>query len=276
MVDVSWAKALLKLEEYVFKILTPNGSGTGFLILISGDLYGIATSYHVIEHEYTWEEPIKIQHFSTGKQVLLKTPDDRFIFPYPDEDLAFILFPKGDLILPTKTLEMIRSEKHVRKGVQMGWCGFPNIASTTLCFFTGHVSAFLESSGAYLVDGVAINGVSGGPAFTVRKNTPRLCGVVAAYIANRATGETLPGVCLIRDVAPYQETLSNLKSIEEAEKQAKSESLEQQQGKGPQKPKSEEPPKKKVMKKKRPKKKKVVKKKTLKKKMVKKKVKKTS
>jgi len=227
MADVTWAKALEKLEEYIFKMLTPTGVGTGFLISLSGNICGIATAFHVVEHEYDWEEPIKIQHYRTGKQVLLRKPD-RVIFPYSNQDLAFILFPQGEFELPTKMLKMKPSDKYVRQGVQMGWCGFPNIASSQLCFFTGHVSALLQSTGSYLVDGVAINGVSGGPAFTVHDESPHICGVVSAYIANRATGETLPGVCLIRDVAPYQDLLSRLESLEQAKETAKAETAEQE------------------------------------------------
>ncbi len=220
MSDVKWAKAIEQLEAYMFKILTPRGTGSGFLISKSGKIFGIATALHVIEHEYEWEEPIKIFHYSTKKQkILLK--QDRVIFTHPNEDLAFILFPNENMELPDEMLTRIPFDKYIRQGIQMGWCGFPAVASDTLCFFTGHVSAYLEKIGSYLVDGVAINGVSGGPAFTIREGAPRLCGVVSAYIPNRVTGESLPGVCVIRDVAPYQETLNQLSSLEKAAEEAK-------------------------------------------------------
>ncbi len=68
----------------------------------------------------------------------------------------------------------------------------------------GNVSAWLQDESAYLVDGVAINGVSGGPAFVYEEDTPALLvGVVTAYIPNRATGEALPGVSLVRAINPY-------------------------------------------------------------------------
>ncbi|MGA1980767.1 MAG: serine protease [Sedimentisphaerales bacterium] len=219
MVEFNWALALDKLRCYIFKILTPNGSGTGFLISLSGNVCGVATALHVIEHASEWEEPIKLQYHKTNKQILLKN-QDRVIYPYPDSDLAFILFSQGEFDLPAKMLKMKPSGRYVREGIQLGWCGFPCIAPSNLCFFTGHVSAYLEKEGSYLVDGVAINGVSGGPAFLLqpRDLDLHLCGVVSAYIANRATGETLPGVCLIRDVAPYQVLLAKLGSLDEAEK----------------------------------------------------------
>jgi hypothetical protein len=36
-------------------------------------------------------------------------------------------------------------------------------SGANLCFFAGNVSAWVAEQGAYLVDGVAINGVSSGP-----------------------------------------------------------------------------------------------------------------
>ena len=91
------------------------------------------------------------------------------------------------------------------------------MAPNDLCFFTGHVSSWLANEESYLIDGVAINGVSGGPAFS---NDPEFCGVVTAYIPNRATGESLPGVCLVRDVAPYEAKLNELQSLEEAQSES--------------------------------------------------------
>jgi hypothetical protein len=72
-----------------------------------------------------------------------------------------------------------------------------------------------------LVDGVAINGVSGGPAFLpVDKDQFILGGMVSAYIPNRATGESLPGVCVVRSIGPYQEMLKEFKTIEQAQIEA--------------------------------------------------------
>ena len=78
----------------------------------------------------------------------------------------------------------------------------PAIEPDTLCFFAGTVSARQTNRKAYLIDGVAINGVSGGPVF--HSPTPdevQIIGCVSAYHANRATGETLPG--LLRGAVTY-------------------------------------------------------------------------
>jgi hypothetical protein len=63
------------------------------------------------------------------------------------------------------------------------------------------------------VDGVAINGVSGGPAFIREK---MLVGVVAAYIPNRATGEPFPGLAVVRGVEQFHELAESFRSIDEA------------------------------------------------------------
>jgi len=83
-------------------------------------------------------------------------------------------------------------------------------------FLSGRVSYFLQDEHAYLVDGVAINGVSGGPTFFLAGPGLFIIGVVSAYIANRATGETLPGLSVVRDVTHFQQLLKDLTSLDEA------------------------------------------------------------
>jgi hypothetical protein len=82
------------------------------------------------------------------------------------------------------------------------------------------VSAWVQEMSAYFVDGVAINGVSGGPAFaSYGDDTLEIIGVVSAYIPNRVTGETLPGLGIIRDVYQFHELLKRIRSFEEAKAQ---------------------------------------------------------
>lgn len=224
MADKSWAACLNVIKPYVYKIFTPHGSGTGFQLSYAQNkqLVGIATAWHVVDHAHNWEEPIKLVHYKTDDTRIIRAAD-RVIFAYPETDLAFILLTVGDLPVNTKDLEMIAPGRRVKQGVHMGWCGFPVVAPNDLCFFTGHMSSWLSNQKSYLVDGVAINGVSGGPAFTSTSGGPRICGVVSAYVPNRATGEALPGVCVIRDVSPYQDALKAVSSLEEAAEKAKEE-----------------------------------------------------
>ncbi len=227
-----WFKPLKSIIPYIFRISTPYGSGTGFQILYSQaeGFCGIATAYHIIKRAYEWEENIKITHHSSNKTIVLRK-GDRAIFLYPEKDLAFILFRKNELPIETSEPTLIDSSKAARQGVEIAWCGFPAIAPPAeLCLFVGHVSCFLQKQDSYLVDGVAINGVSGGPAFYIGTETgdSKICGVITAYMPNRATGEILPGLCIVRPVEPYQDTFKNIRSFLDAQQKAKEQQKEAQ------------------------------------------------
>ena len=253
-----WFKPLQSLMPYIFQISTPYGKGTGFQVLYSKNkiFCGIATAYHVIQHAYEWEENIKIIHYDSGKTLVLRKKDkDRVLFVYPDKDLAFILFNKSHLPVKDGEPKLIGANRVLKRGVETAWCGFPSIApQNELCFFAGHISCCLESQDSYLVDGIAINGVSGGPAFFVRTKTGNMeiCGVISAYIPNRLTGETLPGLCIVRSVEPYQEVLKDLRSLDEAAQKAKEQEEVQKAALDNEEGKTEEvPPQKKKLPKKR-------------------------
>jgi len=229
MDDAMWAKALETLRNYIFKISTPETQGTGFLITRykSGPLCGIATAYHVIHHSHTWEEPIKIIHTASDKQVILRNPD-RFIFANPQMDIAITGFMNEDLDLPETELTLAPEGKYLKQGIQLGWVGYPALAPNHFSFFSGFISCYLNDQKAYLVDGVAINGVSGGPAFTViGKEKIHLIGLVSAYIPNRAAGESLPGVCFVVGMYSLYKIIKTIRSVEEARE--KVEQIEAQQ-----------------------------------------------
>jgi hypothetical protein len=90
-----------------------------------------------------------------------------------------------------------------------------------LCFFTGSISAFLRSEDCYLIDGVAINGVSGGPVFADDKELPEIIGTVSAYMPNRVGDATLPGLLRAQDISAYQETISRIRTLDEAREKEK-------------------------------------------------------
>jgi len=204
-----WADVLDQIQNYVVRVGTPVGSGTGFLIALSEkrEVVGIATALHVVRHAHEWGQPIRITHYPSGKTVLLQQAD-RSIHWNEKADFVLIRFAKGKLPLPDKPMVLAPRDKHIREGVELGWCGYPSIYPTKLCFFSGCVSAWLEHEEAYLIDGVAINGVSGGPAFS---HPLVIVGMVTAYIPSRATGESLPGVALIRAITPYIDLFEKLK-----------------------------------------------------------------
>lgn len=213
----SFADAVAVVTPYVVRLSTPGGTGTGFLVSRSmdGSFSGIATAAHVVDHAHYWEEPIRIEHALSGESVLLR-PDSRAVFVEEERDTAALLFDPAALPFPEGELPLIPEGLHLVAASAVGWLGFPAIAATTLCFFNGMVSAHLPADGAYLVDGVAINGVSGGPAFSLVDSELIVVGVVSAYMPNRATGETLPGLAVVRDVTQFQQLAATFESLDQA------------------------------------------------------------
>lgn len=220
MAQINWPEAVGILQAHVVKLSTPRGSGTGFVLPIApnSNVSIVATAAHVLDNAHYWEEPIRVQHDYSGKSLLLHA-NERAVFLKEERDTAALLFSKGSLPLPDTPVELVPDEKHLRIGHEVGWLGYPAVAATTLCFFSGRVSAWLETQRSYLVDGVAINGVSGGPAFHLHLEKPVVIGVVSAYIPNRATGETLPGLCVVRDVQQFQELSKEFATVKEAKTQ---------------------------------------------------------
>lgn len=73
-----------------------------------------------------------------------------------------------------------------------------------------------------MINGVAINGVSGGPVmYFTEVEGVQVVGSISAYISNSDTGETLPGLAIARDVSYLHDMISKIKSLDEASKQKK-------------------------------------------------------
>lgn len=216
---MDWDKAIEDLCPHIVRITTPDGSGTGFLVSHSAntDVVAIATAAHVVDRAHYWEQPIRIEHTTSGTSTLLRQ-DNRAIFLEEERDTAAIVFAKGDLKIPAKAFGLAPEGKTLKIGIEIGWLGYPAVYQQELCFFSGRVSRFAKRFNGYLVDGVAINGVSGGPAFWNGGNRITLIGVVSAYLVNRATGETLPGLSLVRNVDQFLGLSKLFKSVDEAKK----------------------------------------------------------
>lgn len=223
---MEWHDAIDKVKPYLFKIKTPDGYGTGFQIFYSKETntVGLATAYHVIEHSYQWHEPIKVVNHVKQKEQLLDY-DDRYINVLSNRDLAFIVFKYQDDDPIEEQLNRLPNNKRLKQGAHMGWCGFPSVSPNDLCFFTGYCSTWRDDTKSYLVDGVAINGVSGGPAIYITGNQVSICGVVTEYRPNVSGGAVLPGVCLIRDTGPFETVLKEYKKMDDDIKAAKEESV---------------------------------------------------
>lgn len=232
---MEWHDAIVKISPYIVRVSTPDGSGTGFLVSRSSEspLVAIATAVHVVEDADTWRQPIRIDHYASGEALLLDFNDREVIFEDSDDDTAAIMMDGSKLPLPQDVLPLIGEGKTKKVGVELGWVGFPAVSPGSLCFFSGRVSARLRANKTYLVDGVAINGVSGGPAFSCAGDSVDVVGVVSAYIPNRATGETLPGLAVVQHVQQFQWLAKELKNLDEAAK--KSDALKRKRGTSPRK-----------------------------------------
>lgn len=217
---MEWHEAINQLEPYIVRISTPDGFGTGFVLsrTKTSPLCALVTAAHVVDHAHYWEEPIRLYHPQSNKTLLLRS-SNRAINLNPTSDTASLIFEHGDLPLPSDALPLIEKGMYLKPGVEIGWIGFPAIPRAELCFFSGRISAYLNDDSAYLVDGVAINGVSGGPAFRLVVGSAQLAGVVSAYIPNRATGVVLPGVAVVRSVTEFHDLADRFRSMDEAKAQ---------------------------------------------------------
>ena len=215
---MSWDQAVKSIAPHVVKIATPGGHGTGFLAFYNHDRSwcAIATAAHVVAHADEWQQPIRIEHQGSATPNFLAA-DKRVIMLDHNTDSAIVLFLKGDLELPEIPITLLPVETPCGIGMEVGWLGFPAIEPDTLCFFSGTVSAHLASRKAYMIDGVAIHGVSGGPVVHCTEDGEiQIVGSVSAYHANRATGEALPGLLKAQDISHFRDCSAYVQSIDEA------------------------------------------------------------
>jgi len=216
---MNWDLVLKQTTPYILKIETQTGHGTGFLCLYNQDksICGIATALHVVLYADDWQQPIRVRHEQSGEVILLEQKD-RLIFKEWQTDSAVIIFLKGTLPLPEQLIPLLPTGSPLSIGVEVGWLGFPAIESWTLCFFSGNISAWQPNRKAYLIDGVAINGVSGGPVMYLGGDGVQIVGIISAYKANRATGEALPGLSIAQDVSHFHDVVNHVRSLDEAQR----------------------------------------------------------
>lgn len=201
----SWHQAVGVIKRFVVKIETPSGHGTGFVVPAPAGRKNascLVTAYHVIEHAYKWNEPIRIVYPEGGRHFVLDSAG-RTIIPAIVRDQAIIEFSVSDVNFPVEKLEFTDANEHYLDGNSIGWIGFPALVPDNACFFRGVISSYVGNSESYLVDGVAINGVSGGPSFVLNaQGKVVVIGLVTEYHPNVATGKTLPGMSVVRSINP--------------------------------------------------------------------------
>ena len=235
---MNWDSVAKSVIPYIFKIETPRGHGTGFFChyFEVANAVVVATAYHVVEHSHKWEQPIRFI-LASGESVLFKHPDYA-ILSNQNTDSALIIVPQMSLHaakinLPETLLNLLPPTQTLPIGCEVAWMGYPSIAPDNLCFFSGAISAWLEYRKAYLIDGVAINGVSGGPVMFQNADLGcQIIGFITAYIPNRATGEAAPGLSVAQDVSYLLRTIATIKSIEDAQKR-QNELVQHQAADGP-------------------------------------------
>jgi hypothetical protein len=219
---VPWHTIFEMVTPHIVLISTPRGSGTGFLLGRSpgGKFVGIATAAHVINDAHMWHEPIRIEHVTSGKVVFLEH-SKRGIKVDPNTDSAAIAFESSLLdSLPAQPIALLPKEKILKIGNEVAWLGFPGNGMGKLCFFAGRVSSVLEQQQAYLLDGVIINGVSGGPVIaSFYDGSFCLFGVVTAYRPNMNAGATLPGLGVATSTANFYAALEEIHALKQFETQ---------------------------------------------------------
>lgn len=226
---MNWEQVVQKITPYIFKIETPTGHGTGFLLLYNDakTWCGVATALHVVEYANTWKQPIRLIHHSSSEQLFLKDSEYIIITDWKT-DSAVILFQKPVFELPCELIELIPLDTPLSIGNEVSWIGFPAIEPYTLCLFSGNISARQETRKAYLIDGVAIHGVSGGPVLCVSQTEDiQIVGIISFYKASRTSGDTLPGLLYAQDVSHFHGVIHKIRSIDDANK--KKQEIEQQQ-----------------------------------------------
>lgn len=193
--SLPWPDVVDRIAQATYRLDTDQASGSGFLISIGSSQKShvalLATAWHVVSDGAGSSLVVSDQHGcpvvkSDGKNIWAMQIGDGL-------DSAVVVIESPDPIF--KQEQLLPSMPHdmqLARGSEIGWLGFPGIVEPELCFFHGHISGFLTDPPVYLVDGVAINGVSGGPVFDDRTH---LVGLVSAYLPNRVDeSTTLPGI----------------------------------------------------------------------------------
>jgi hypothetical protein len=197
----SWEETISKIEPLVYQVRAGDALGTAFVIGMSGPRDGgrhlsLVTAWHVVKDVVTTDASLDLIDFK-GTAISTLSNGPMTICPIgPAEcDSALMIVPTREPLLNPDALFPMPLRTMLARGAELGWLGFPGLVYPELCFFKGVVSGHREDPSIYLVDGVAINGVSGGPAFD---RNGLMVGLVSSYVPNRrGDGATLPGLLIV-------------------------------------------------------------------------------
>lgn len=197
---MAWDKVVDRVARIVFRLLAGDWAGTCFAVSIGtlpqseATYYMFATAWHVVKDITGSQQPIYMVA-ADDKTVCEAKAGCYAVFRLGSEvfDTALIMVRSPEAIVSlSDLLPIFPPESQLPRGTEIGLVGFPGIVGSEFCFFTGTISGYLNSPPSYLVDGVAISGVSGGPAFD---NRAQIIGLVSSYIPNQVNEYmTLPGL----------------------------------------------------------------------------------
>jgi Trypsin-like peptidase domain len=202
---LQWADIVDRISPNVFSIRTEKSLGSGFVVSITESSEEthhtlIATAWHVIEDLVGSNGDIEL--VSSDRKEKFSSVEDNIDFYQLGPELYYTALihcsTKRRMIKRSDLLPVFPEDFILARGAEIGWLGFPGIVHPELCFFSGHISGYNHDPPAYLVDGVAINGVSGGPVFDENCN---LVGMMTAYLPNRVNKSmVLPGLASVTPI----------------------------------------------------------------------------
>jgi len=85
---------------------------------------------------------ISVKRFNKTSGVT-PTDEERVIFMDSNRDSGSIVLSSDELPFPDQPLSLMDSTKFKRIGVEPGWVGYPPVAPSEFCFFTGCMSSFV-------------------------------------------------------------------------------------------------------------------------------------
>jgi hypothetical protein len=215
-----WVIAAERVSKVVFRLEGDPYSGTCFAVSCAetrntpGHVFMFATAYHVVKNR----KPGSLLRLTSSDETIVvdSTTSDISVVPpsLPEYDIALVFVKSSDPLIPRDhLLPLLDYEYYPPRGAELGWLGYPIVAWPQLCFFRGSLSGYLPAPPAYLIDGVSINGVSGGPAFN---QDGVIFAAVQSYIPNCIAGNiTLPGLMGAVPISDLSRWMTrNLKTID--------------------------------------------------------------
>lgn len=241
----AWNDTIEKIERITFKVSIGDNRGTGFVVQAHDGRLVIATAWHVIkslaEIEDKWARHVKLFSASdtttieanavamvrlgteasdigllwVGNALSQKAVDD-ILKALDASDIkggtadlsgggGVITFSGTRKAIEPSDIPALLPRKEVTQGMELGWLGYPSVASNSACFFPGTLAGNAKSLPLYLIDGTVLSGLSGGPVFD---NQGRIIGIVSRYKSDEPTQSGLvtaaPVSAIIKMLAAYE------------------------------------------------------------------------